>query len=57
MAGTPYGLAALGLSPVFGVLKILNVAHGDLIMLGGYAVFWKFKLYGVDPFAALAIIL
>ncbi|MGH8945680.1 MAG: ABC transporter permease subunit, partial [Acidimicrobiia bacterium] len=37
LVGGMYGLAALGLALVFGVLKVLNVAHGELMMLGGYA--------------------
>lgn len=57
LVGALYGLAALGLSLVFGVLKVLNVAHGELIMLGGYAAFWLFNLYGIDPFLALAIVI
>ena len=48
LVGGLYGLAAAGLSLVFGVLKILNVAHGELIMLGGYATFWLFTLAGLD---------
>ncbi|MBX3005677.1 MAG: branched-chain amino acid ABC transporter permease [Anaerolineales bacterium] len=56
LLGGLYGLAALGLSLMFGVLKILNVAHGELIMLGGYAAFWGFSLYGLDPFVALLLI-
>ncbi len=51
--GGLYGLAAVGLSLVFGVLKMLNVAHGELIMLGGYVGFWLFSLWGTDPFIAL----
>lgn len=57
MVGALYGLAALGLSLVFGVLKILNVAHGELIMLGGYTTFWLFNLYGLDPFVSLLVVL
>jgi branched-chain amino acid transport system permease protein len=57
LVGAVYGLAALGLSLVFGVLKILNIAHGSLIMLGGYAAFWLVRLYGIDPFVALAIVI
>jgi branched-chain amino acid transport system permease protein len=57
LVGALYGLAALGLSLVFGVLKILNVAHGELMMLGGYAAFWIFNLYGIDPFLSLVIVL
>jgi len=53
--GGLYGIAAVGLSLVFGVQKVLNVAHGSLIMLGGYASFWVFTWYGIDPFLAIAI--
>jgi branched-chain amino acid transport system permease protein len=54
LLGSLYGLAAAGLSLVFGVLKVLNVAHGELIMLGGYAAFWLSAIVGLDPFVALA---
>ncbi len=53
LQGALYGLAAVGLSLVFGVTKFLNVAHGDLLMLGGYSTFWLFNLWKVDPFVSL----
>lgn len=53
LIGALYGLAAVGLSLVFGVLKMLNVAHGELIMLGGYIGFWLFTLWQIDPFISL----
>lgn len=56
LVGAIYGLAALGLSLAFGVLKILNVAHGELIMLGGYAAFYLFTLAGLDPLISLAVV-
>ena len=55
LVGAVYGLAAMGLSLVFGVLKFLNVAHGELLMLGGYASFWFFALCSVDPFLTLPL--
>jgi len=57
LIGGLYGLAAAGLSLVFGVMKALNVAHGELIMLGGYAAFWLFALGGVDPFVGLLAVI
>jgi branched-chain amino acid transport system permease protein len=57
LLGGLYGLAAAGLSLIFGVLKVLNVAHGDLIMVGGYAAFWLATGLGVDPFVALALVI
>ena len=56
LIGGLYGLAAAGLSLVFGVLKVLNVAHGELIMLGGYAAFWIVALTAIDPFASLLLV-
>lgn len=53
LMGALYGLAAVGLALVFGVTKFLNVAHGELLMLGGYASFWLFTLWRVDPFVSL----
>jgi branched-chain amino acid transport system permease protein len=51
--GAIYGVAAIGLALVFGVMRVLNVAHGELIMLGGYVSFWLFALWRVDPFVSL----
>jgi len=53
LVGALYGLAAVGLSLVFGVTKFLNVAHGEFLMFGGYASFWLFTLWKVDPFVSL----
>jgi branched-chain amino acid transport system permease protein len=55
LIGALYGLAAVGLSLVFGVTKFLNVAHGELLMFGGYASFWAFTLLGIDPFLSLPL--
>ncbi|MEG9883282.1 MAG: branched-chain amino acid ABC transporter permease [Hyphomicrobiales bacterium] len=55
LTGGLYGLMAFGMALVWGVLKILNLAHGSLIMLGGYMVYYLFTLFGLDPFAALPI--
>ena len=55
LVGALYGLAAVGLSLVFGVTKFLNVSHGELLMFGGYASFWLFTLWKVDPFLSLPL--
>ena len=44
VAGSLYALVALGLNLVYGTLRLLNIAHGDLVMIGAY-VTWK----GVSP--------
>ena len=53
--GSNYGLAAVGLSLVFGVLRVLNIAHGELLMVGGYVTFWLFTLTGLDPFLSALV--
>ncbi len=55
LLGGLYALMALGLALVWGVLNIVNLAHGALIMLGGYATYYLFTGAGIDPFAALPI--
>ena len=55
LVGALYGLAAVGLSLVFGVTDFLNIAHGEFLMLGGYASFWLFSELGVDPFASIPL--
>ena len=54
LLGGLYGLMALGMALVWGVLNIVNLAHGAFIMLGGYVVFFLFTA-GLDPLAALPL--
>lgn len=56
LVGGIYGLVALGLALAFGVLKVLNVAHGELVMLGGYAAFFAFTVWGMDPFLSMPLV-
>lgn len=56
LVGGMYGLVALGLALAFGVLKVLNVAHGELVMVGGYASFFAFTFWGLDPFASMPLV-
>ncbi|CAG0936210.1 High-affinity branched-chain amino acid transport system permease protein LivH [Thermoflexales bacterium] len=53
--GGIYGIAAVGLALAFGVMNVLNIAHGELLMFGGYISFWLFSLLGIDPFVSLII--
>src|ERR1700761_772540 len=55
LLGGLYGLMALGMALVWGVLNIVNIAHGAFIMLGGYAVYYLFADAGIDPFLALPL--
>jgi branched-chain amino acid transport system permease protein len=56
LVGGMYGLVALGLALAFGVLRVLNVAHGEFVMLGGYAAFFLFSELDVDPLVAMPVV-
>ena len=47
--GAVYGVVALGLNLIYGTMRLLNVAHGEILMLGGYLAYWSFTLTGVGP--------
>src|SRR4026207_1584414 len=55
LAGSLYALVALGLGLIFGVMRVLNVAHGPLMMLGAYTTFWLFHWWGFNPYLSLLI--
>ncbi len=48
-------LVALGFSLVWGIMNIINLAHGSFVMLGAYMTFWMFNLFGIDPFLSIPI--
>ncbi|MFO1217150.1 MAG: branched-chain amino acid ABC transporter permease [Burkholderiaceae bacterium] len=56
VTGSLYALTALGLNLVYGTMRVLNVAHGDLVMLGAYAAYWGFTLWGLSPLAAAPLV-
>jgi len=53
LLGSIYGLATIGLTLIFGVLRVINVGHGAYIMIGMYVTFWLFTLYSLNPFVTL----
>ncbi len=55
LAGGLYAMVALGLALVFGVMRVINLAHGTLLMLGSYTTYWLFALYGINPFLSLVL--
>jgi branched-chain amino acid transport system permease protein len=57
LLGGLYAVVALGFSLVFGVMKVINVAHGDFIILGSYLAFAALTGFDLDPFLSLVIIL
>ncbi|MEJ5228396.1 MAG: branched-chain amino acid ABC transporter permease [Pseudothermotoga sp.] len=55
LIGSVYSLVAVGLTLVWGLMDIINFAHGDLMMISMYTVFWLYTLLKFDPFVSLPI--
>ena len=55
LIGFVYALPAVGLSLIWGLMEIVNFAHGDFIMIGMYIVFWLWSLFNIDPLLGLPI--
>ena len=55
LVGGVYSLMAIGLTLVFGVMKVINFAHGSLIMLGMYTAYWSVALLHVDPYVSILV--
>jgi branched-chain amino acid transport system permease protein len=55
LVGLVYALVAVGLTLIFGVMDIVNFAHGEFLMLGMYASFWMWALWQFDPIATLPL--
>jgi len=55
LLGGVYGLVASGLSLIFGVLRIINFAHGAVMMLAMYSTYWLFALGRIDPYLSILV--
>src|SRR5215469_9207856 len=53
--GLYFSLVGLGLNLVFGVMRIVNLAHGDFLMLGAFLAFWLFNLFAFNPLVTIPI--
>src|SRR5437899_6676569 len=53
LTGLVYGLMALGLSVIFGVVRVVNFAHGEFTVAAMYAAFLLFTVFGIDPLIAM----
>lgn len=56
LMGGVYALISLGLTLIFGVVRIINFAHGEFLMLSMYSSYWLFQLLGVDPYLSIVVI-
>ena len=54
--GLVYALIALGLNLMYGTMRLLNIAHGDLMMIGAYVAYWCFTFYGLSPLLSLFLV-
>jgi branched-chain amino acid transport system permease protein len=57
LVGGIYALAAAGLTLIAGVMKIINIAHGELIMLAMYITYFLYTLFGLDPLLSVVVTL
>jgi branched-chain amino acid transport system permease protein len=55
ITGGIYSLIAMGLNLQYGVARVLNVSHGEFVMVGAFITFWVYKLFGINPLFSLAI--
>ena len=55
LLGGVYALFAAGMNMIFGVLRVINLAHGELMMLGAYTTFWLYSLAGVNPLLSIPV--
>ena len=56
LLGGIYGLIAIGLSLIFGVMGVINFAHGQMMVMAMYVSYWIFVLLGIDPYLSLVVV-
>lgn len=55
LEGGNYALYSLGLAFVFGIMRIINMAHGEFLVLGGYIAYWLLVRWGMNPVLSLPV--
>ena len=56
LLGGIYALIAVGLSLQYGVARVLNIAHGEFIMLSAFVTWTLYTVFGINPLVSLAIV-
>ena len=56
LLGFVYGMAAMGLSLIWGVMRVINLCHGAMMTLGMFATYLLFTMLGVNPYVALLVV-
>jgi branched-chain amino acid transport system permease protein len=56
LTGTLYAMIGVGLTVIFGVMRIINLAHGDMVMLGMFGAYWSYTLWKIDPFVSALLL-
>jgi branched-chain amino acid transport system permease protein len=55
LLGGVYALFAAGLNMIFGVMRVINLAHGELMMIGAYTTFWLYEKWDVNPLLTIPV--
>ena len=55
LLGGLYACMAIGFSVIWGVMNIINLAHGSMIIMGAYITYWLWREWGIDPFATIPV--
>ncbi|MCG3211929.1 MAG: High-affinity branched-chain amino acid transport system permease protein LivH [Anaerolineae bacterium] len=55
LTGGVYALMAAGLTLIFGVMRVINIAHGAFLVLSAYIAYWLFNSFGLDPFLSVIV--
>jgi len=55
LTGGVYALMATGLTLIFGVMRVINIAHGAFLIFSAYISYWMFTAYGLDPFLSVIV--
>jgi branched-chain amino acid transport system permease protein len=56
LLGGLYGAIAVGLSLIFGIIRVVNFAHGGFLMAAMYASYWLWALFGMDPYLSIVVV-